>query len=200
MTTYNVKIEGIRPLLMHNGRLADPMNEHTREVSRLVKVAKKDKTEESQIEAQRAEFVGGLYYHEEVGPVLPTDNLQAALLEGARIRKNGQLIESFVEVLPGKYGDNHKLVYKGPRDVDSLWADPRFRLTKGVRVGQAKVQRTRPRFDGWSVEFEIDVLPGGPDGQTIHDALADAGARKGVGDWTPRYGRFVVTSFEAVKS
>ncbi len=198
-TTYNVTIEGFRPLVMHNGQLADPMNPHTKALK--VATKKRNKTDDDIAEMARLEFIGGLYFDEKAGPLLPTDNLQACMLEGARMRKNGPIFETQVEVLPGDHGGaafGYRLDYKGPRDIVGLWADSRFRLVKGARVGQAKVIRTRPKFDKWSCSFVIEVSDGGPTEAQILEAFSDAGRSKGLGDWTPRYGRFTVASIQAV--
>jgi hypothetical protein len=199
-TTYNATIEGFRPLVMHNGRLADPLNEHTKALKAIAH--KRNKTDDDVIELARIEFIGGLYYDEKEGPVLPVDNLSACLLEGAKMRKNGPVFSTCVEVLPGTLGSGdtfgYKLQYKGPRDTESLWASEHHRLTKGVRVGQSKVMRTRPKFDKWACSFQIEVLDDGPTKEVIEEALNDAGRAKGIGDWTPRYGRFTVKQLEVV--
>lgn len=192
--TYSVKITGYRPLVMHNGRLADRLDPVTKALATAVKTSKKSKTDDDIIETMRLEFIGGLYYDEKVGPILPTDNLQACIEEGATRQKLGTLFKTHVEVLPGEHGEGatfgHKLEYKGPRTLEALWADASFRVVKGVKVGQARVQRTRPKFDRWSCEFIVEVQEGGPSSEELERAITDAGGFKGLGDWTPRYGRF----------
>ena len=200
MSTYNVTIEGIRPLIMHNGRLANPLDEHTKALK--AAAHKRQKTDDDVIELARLEFMGGLYYDAKEGPVLPADNINACMFEGARVRKLGKVFETCVEVLPGSFGPDYtfgyKLNYKGPRDANALWETSSHRLTKGVRIGQSKVMRTRPKFDKWACTFQIEVTDDGPEKDVILEALTDAGRSKGIGDWTPRYGRFEVTSLEAV--
>lgn len=200
MTTYKATIEGFRPLVMHNGRLADPLNEHTKALKAISH--KRNKTDDDVIELARIEFTGGLYFDQNEGPVLPADNLQACMIEGAKMRKNGPVFSTFVEVLPGELGDGdtfgYKLDYKGPRTVEELWASPAHRLTKGVRVGQSKVMRTRPKFDRWTCSFLIEVTEDGPTKEIVAEALNDAGRAKGIGDWTPRYGRFSLSSLAEV--
>lgn len=201
-TQYDVTIEGYRPLIMHNGRLANPLDEHTKALKAATK--KRQKTDEDFIEAARIEFIGSLYFDANEGPVLPCDNLQSCMVEGARTRKNGQVFESQVEILPGDLGPGdtfgYRLDYKGPRDAEGLWNDERFRLVKGAKVGMSRVMRTRPKFNRWSCTFKIEVADGGPPGEMIREALEDAGRIKGICDWTPRYGRFRVAAFVEVPS
>ena len=195
MTICKVTIEGTRPLLMHNGRLADPLDQATKKLSAAAK--KKNKSDDEIAEVGRLEFVGSLYHDAKLGPYLPVDNLQAMLIEGARKRKMGKDFESLIEVMEPPGFDGYKLDYKGPRDLDGLWSREEFRLRKQARVGQSRVMRTRPRFPkGWSCKFEIEILEDGPDAEHVERALADAGRLIGIGDWSPRYGCFAVTEFK----
>jgi hypothetical protein len=68
--------------------------------------------------------------------------------------------------------------------------DPRYQYTRPAKIGTSKIMRTRPRFDAWSVEIEIQYLPEIVTRRDVEDALARAGSIKGIGDWRPRFGRF----------
>lgn len=194
MTTCKVKIEGTRPLLMHNGRLADPLDPATKSLSAAAK--KKSKSDDEIADVSRLEFEGSLYIDDKSGPYLPVDNLQAMLVEGARKRKLGKEFESLVEVVVPETGpEGYRLEYKGPRDPKGLWSAKMY-LRKQARVGQSRVMRTRPRFKDWSCSFEIEILEDGPDAEHVQRALTDAGRLIGIGDWSPRYGRFEVTEFK----
>lgn len=193
ITTLHATIQGIRPLLMHNGRLRDPLDPHTQALASAVKKAKTSKSEDDILEAYRAEFVAGLYFCKKHGPVIPADNLQAMLTEGARKRKLGKQVEALVQVLePEDSAVGYKLQYTGPRDPDGLFAADEHRFTKSCKVGQAAVMRTRPRFPQWSLAFTLEITEGGPSAEQIREALEDAGMLVGLGDWTPRYGRFTL--------
>lgn len=181
---------------MHNGRLNDPLDPWAKKLS--VAAHKKQKTDADHVETSRIEFDGSMYYNDKVGPYIPTDNLQACMIEGARKRKLGKEFESLVEVvIPDEGPEGYVLDYEGPRKMDALWTHY-FYLRKGARVGQSRVVRTRPRFPtGWSCTFEIEILDGGPQPEQVKQAFTDAGKLIGIGDWTPRYGRFVVDEFRA---
>lgn len=194
MTMCKTTIEGTRPLLMHNGRLTDPLDPFTKKLSQAAK--KRNKSDDEHIAVGRIEFEGSLYWDAKAGPYLPIDNLQAMLIEGARKRKMGKEFESLVEVVEPASLDGYKIEYKGPRDPEGMWGAAMY-LRKGAIVGQSRVIRTRPRFKEWRCSFEIEILDDGPDPSHVERALADAGRLIGMGDWSPRYGRFQVTSFEA---
>jgi hypothetical protein len=61
---------------------------------------------------------------------------------------------------------------------------------------KGRVNRIRPRFDAWKIEFEIqfdaDIIPT----EVVKQMLETAGTTVGIGDWRPRFGRFMVTSFK----
>jgi hypothetical protein len=196
MVICKVKIEGTRPLLMHNGRLADPIDPATKKLSAAAK--KKQKSDDEIAEVGRLEFEGSLYFDSAIGPYLPVDNLQAMIIEGARKRKMGKDFESLVEVaMPTAEPEGYRLDYQGPRDPAGLWNAPGFKLRKQARVGQSRVVRTRPRFARWSCRFEVEILDDGPDPEHVKRALEDAGRLIGIGDWSPRYGRFTLEEFKA---
>ena len=191
-----VTIEGIRPLLLHNGRLADPLDEYTKRLKVLAK--QRDKSDDDHVAVHRAEFEGGLYFDPKMGPYIPADTLQAVIERGATRRKLGKQFKATVSVeMPDNDANGFALKYKGPRDLDGLWSDRRFVFTKGVKVGQKRVSRTRPRFPtGWTVTFGVEVMSGGATKAQVQQAIEDAGLYEGMGDWRPRYGRFVVKSVD----
>ncbi len=198
ISIFKTTIRGIRPLIMHNGRLANPMDPHAKNLSAAARKYKGSKSDDDFEAVCKTEFMGALYYHKALGPYLPVDNLQAMLVEGARKRKHGKTFEAFVNIVEPDDADGYKLQYAGPRDAEELFMSDDHRFTKGVKVGTATVQRTRPRFPkGWSVEFMLEVQEGGPDANQVQDALNDAGLIVGLCEWTPRYGRFEVTDFKA---
>lgn len=192
---YKVTICGIRPLIMHNGRLANPLDEHTKRLKAASK--QRNKSDDDHIRVARVEFEGGLYFDKSIGPYVPVDLLQAMLLKGAGKRKNGSEFKAYVGVDMPVDAPGFALQYKGPRDVEGLWSNPDFVLSKLVRVGQSRVVRTRPRFPtGWRVTFGVEVMAGGVTQEQLSQAVTDAGLYAGIGDWRPRYGRFVLEKFQ----
>lgn len=60
--------------------------------------------------------------------------------------------------------------------------------------------RHRPRFDDWELDFEIHVLDEQIKPDVVNGILTDAGQYVGIGDYRPKYGRFMITKFEVQKS
>ncbi len=186
METMTVTIRGISPLLMHNGQLADPMNEHTRAVGDAVKTAKKSKTDAAWEAAYKAEFLGGLYLDEKLEPCLTGEVIEAVIIEGAKKTKQGKEARAGVIV-----DGNFPLKYKGPRAAEDLWR-AKFYKTTSARIGQNRVMRTRPMFMEWGCTFSVQFNPSLINKKDLIKFIEKSGAEVGVGDFRPRYGRYEV--------
>jgi hypothetical protein len=206
MQKFSIVLQGDR-LLMHNGRLALPVDPYTRALAEAVKANKASQTDASFEELARAEFMGGLYYLPDgVGPCWPSDNLHTALKKaGAKRKKTGGRgsLKNAVASAIMFDEDMNPLAYKGfgegaaPRDAEDLWKDDHYRLIKPARVGAAKVSRCRPLFREWSFEvtglLDTEIL----DFADFQAVVAVAGQIVGLGDWRPErggsYGKFTAT-------
>ena len=187
--TLNFRITGAAPLLMHNGRLADPLDPHAKALAEATR--KRGKLEADHTEIARLEFLGSLYLDGGM-PCIPAEMLEAALIRAAAKTKQGAVAKAGLLIQR-----NCPLVYEGPRDPKGLWdAGSAFRQRAGVRVGMTRVMRTRPRFDHWSADIAIDFLPTLLDPKSLRSFLDIAGEQIGIGDWRPRCGRFTVMATE----
>ncbi len=180
------------PLLMHNERLADPLDGYTKWVAELSK--KRTKTERDIEEMGRREFYGAGYWAidngpastDQSGPVIPTWNIIRCLQESASRHKLGRhVMRGIIPV-----DEYTPLLYDGPREVDALWKSGTFHSRKGVAVGQRRVIRTRPCFTDWSVETELELDLTILDPAQVNQIANEAGRYCGLGDARPRFGRF----------
>lgn len=187
MARFRLTCTGTTPLLMHNARLSNPLDDVAKAMKRVS--SKRVKTEDDHEELARLEHMGGLYLDPDVGPYLPGQNFERCLVDAARITKSGKKIERgvFVET------DVNPLAYDGPRDVDGLWKDENFRHAASVKVQTSRVTRTRPQFRHWAVEAEGMFDPAIISLDEIREIAETAGRMIGLGDWRPRFGRFEAT-------
>lgn len=173
------------PLLMHNERMADPLNSYAMEVAKISK--KRGKTEADHLEVARLEFVGGMYFDEEMGPCMPVWNVVRMIQEAGKRHKLGKSVLRGVvpaaQIVP--------VLYDGPRTIEEMWNDGRFYLRASVGVGQSRVIRTRPCFEDWQVEAEIEVDLTVLDPEKINQLVEEAGRYEGLGDNRPKFGRFL---------
>jgi hypothetical protein len=198
-------INGIGPMLMHNGQTADTLNQFAKAMKKLS--GKRNKTDEDHEALSRLEWWAGLYTDKRLSVdaetcevtaqkgtrlVLPAHLLDSCLREGARKIKAGKQISAGVVV----EGDA-ALTVPG-FSVEKASGDDRFLHRCAVRVGTAKIMRTRPILPDWSACFSVCVDVSVCDVELVKQSLENAGRLVGIGDWRPgaprggSYGRFVV--------
>ena len=183
---------GGSPLVMHNERLADPLDDYVREIAQYSK--KRSKTEADHLEIARLEFLGGMYTNNN-GPCLPSWNVLRCLQDGAKRHKKG------LDVLRGitPLVDSVDLDYDGPRDLDVLWKEGGFSLRKSVGIQRSRTMRTRPIFIDWQLALNVEVDSTVWDLDTLRHVWRDAGVYAGLGEMRPVYGRFAGTVTEDAK-
>lgn len=188
MKQATVKIESNGPMLMHSDKLANPLNPMTKAHKLLT--SKRKKTDEDHEAIARSEWLGGLYYDEDIGIHIPVQNLRKSLIMGARFNKLGRHIERGVVFS----ADKIKLQYDGPRNPEKLWLDMRFVDARSVVVNRARIMRYRPLFTKWMLSpVEMFYDPAVIDLADILNSFEQAGAMVGLGDYRPLFGKYTVT-------
>jgi len=185
MKTTTFTIRGLTPLIMHNGQLADPLNEMARALKKLTD--KKKKTDADLLEIRRCEWNGGLYVNNKGAPCLPGEVLEGALQEGARKLTLGKQVKGGI-IIEGDWA----LQYPGPKTVEGLWDSGNYLKLAGVKVKQNRVIRARPIFPSWECTFDVQWDPSiiKSDDQLVD--IVETSGITGVGDWRPKFGRFEV--------
>lgn len=190
MEILKVKIKALpdTAMLHHNIRLANPLDEGAVKLKSLTSVRKK--TEETYMNISDVEFEYGMYFDERIGPYIPGIWLDATLIEGGKLQKNGSKIKRSTLVVDTLI----PLEYDGPRDMVGLKANANFRDIRAVTIGTSKNMRCRPRFTDWKAQFTIQYNPDLINKDEVVTALKTAGLCQGLGDYRPRFGRFSVDS------
>lgn len=185
MHTLKVRLVGTRPLLMHSDIFSDPLNPLTKAHKALT--GKRKKTDDDHEAIAKSEWRGGMYYDEELGPYVPGVNIEAAMVAGGKLSKLGTQLKRAVEVID----DRCPLLYSGPRTIEGLW-EGGFYDARSVKVQAARLMRYRPIFRDWSLECELAYDPEAIDREQVLESLRAAGAYCGLGDYRPKFGRFIV--------
>jgi hypothetical protein len=189
---YACRITGVAPLIQHNGQLADPLNYFAKEMKKIS--GKRHKTEADLEQLARLEWRGSLYLNNG-RVVIPGEVLEAHLVEAAKKVKKGPQAKA------GLFCDGMFLLdYDGPRDVEALWSDEAFRMTAGVRVQRNRIMRTRPIFHVWSLSFEVQYNASQLNLSEIAEFVRIGGEQIGLGDWRPRFGRYLVEEGPAAET
>jgi len=174
---FDVEIEGTRPMLMHStAGMLKPRD------SRGAKPTPEQAAQDA------------LYKDKDGNVVLPALNILATMKAAASDFKVGgkgkktfkQYIDSGIDVLP----ELPPLTYES-WEIDA----------RPVVIQRARIIRARPKFDSWSLKFQIKVidpllLDANHGGSILREILEAAGRHKGLGDFRPRFGQFRVLKFE----
>jgi hypothetical protein len=138
------------------------------------------------------EYEAGLYLNAKRQVILPSRVLEAHISLAARKTKEGK------QSLAGMFVDTDGLLnYEGgPLTVDELLDSEEHRLVVPVRVGMARVIRTRPMFRNWSTTFKVSVLDELVTPSTLRAWIINGGNLIGIGDYRPRYGRYELRAFD----
>lgn len=187
MKTLSTTWTGIRPLVLHNGRMADPTNPFTRKIKAIT--SKKNKTDADFEAVARLEWEAGLYTNDDGALIIPTDNIERCIQLGAQKNRLGKDVAAVVFVVE----DEITVEYDGPKTLDKMYADPQIVLRKGVKVTTARIIRVRPMVPtGWKLKFELEFDDSILNTADLQKAMIDAGALIGLGDFRPKFGRFLV--------
>jgi hypothetical protein len=179
----NVKIKGVAPIILHNGHLADPLNEYTKKIKEVS--SKRSKTDADNEKMARLEWEGGLYFDADGDIAIPSKCVESMLIEAAKKNRLGKQFKAGVICdLPF-----FKLKYSGPKDLNNLY-DRGFMLRELVKIQTSKIVRTRPMFSEWSIDVQIFYLDDVVTKQQVVEALNIGGQLIGLCDYRPKYGRF----------
>lgn len=191
-----ITIRGIAPLIMSNGRMADPLDPYAK--LKKAYTSKTKKTDEDYASLADIEFEAALYWSDEIGVYLPAENLQRMLHDAAKKIKLGrQIVHAVVNEAPPLIFDDHDnlAALKARKDIH-------FRAICGVNG--KKVVVCRPRIPtGWTSTFTVSLDLVEMDIRQFEQVIEIAGRKIGLGNWRPaapkvpgRYGRFVVEKME----
>ena len=184
MKKLQVTWKGLTPLIMHSCQCVNPLHPITKELKKYT--SKRKKTDEDIVKIGDLEWEGGLYWKDGLGLYVPSENIEATIRNGAKANKKGKDVEKFVAVetmyVPLSYGQD--------LTKEQLKADLKYRDVRIMTVNRAKILRTRPRFDTWSVTFELSFNEEKIDIEELINAMEFAGQYVGLCDSRPKYGKF----------
>lgn len=185
----DIELRGSASLLMHNPRLADPLDDMAKALKALN--AKRSKTEDDHAAIKRAEWYGGMYFDKSMGGVVvPTSWLEASFKRGGSLYgKKGTVVERALlfldEFVPLVFP------FRGDRtDLDALWSDGGFIDTRAVVVQRNRVMRTRPIFREWALCASAMLDTAELDLAVFEDIADKSGQVVGIGTYRPKFGRF----------
>ena len=152
--------------------------------AKVKKTARKDDTPKKQAER-------GAYRLDDGGLCQPAEHIYQALCKAAaQFRVPGQGKKTYKDAIKGNVLIDPEFI---PHGTDTYKIDSR-----PVRIGRARVVRSRPHLPNWSLTFAVQLIDADAvPGEVLNSILVAAGQSVGIGDYRPRFGRFSVTKFKA---
>jgi len=187
MKEIKVRWTGIRPLVINNGALCDPRHPLAKAMK---KITNKMITESEEMaeKKDRLQYEGCWYLNDKGQPIVPSDNIEECLRRGAMKIKKGNEIKAAVLCSEAEY----RIQYDGPSDIWKLYETPGFTLRKPVVISRSRVMKVRPMIPtGWKLDISFEYDENTISQDVIFDSCTQAGALIGLGDWRPKFGRFI---------
>ncbi len=134
----------------------------------------------------------------------PSSHFEGALVKAAaQFKVTGKRGKSYKDLFNANVIVSPDAILHGVNVPEELDADADKVLYLDVRpviVNRARVIRLRPTFKpGWKLDFEIQVIDDQLPAEILNDCLVLAGKTVGIGDYRPKFGRFLVSKFDVVK-
>lgn len=182
-------LKGLRPLLMHNGRLANPLDPHVEQMAAIK--AKRKKTRDDHFDLMMLQARGGCWETEEGLLGVPDEAVWRSIYDAATAFRRGMDIKRALlpegQVRPLMIG-------KTTVDCDQYLVDFKAHIHYvPVKIGNVKVMGARPIVHEWASTHTFDLLTDVLDESDLAAIVARAGRLVGIGDWRPTYGRYEPT-------
>lgn len=190
-----VTLTGERPMLQHNGRLANPIDAYVRRLKGLT--GKRKKTDEDLSAIAQVEARGACWETPDGMLGVPNEAVWRCLYDAAKAYKLGEDIKRALlfenAVMP--------LLLDGePVKCDEFLSTWDHIFYKSVKIGRARTMRARPRIPlPWSSTHRFELLTDVIDAESLVPVVDRAGRLVGIGDWRPTYGRFTATVKEVTE-
>lgn len=175
MKNIQVEITGVAPLLQH--RFAT--EEHGENTSK-----SKKKVYDPKVEADKC-----LYKNPKGEIYQPAEHIYQSMVRAA-VDFKFEKKRTYKDVITSG-------IIVQPEEIP-LIADKNYEIdARGAVIQRSRIVRWRPRFNEWKLNFSIVILDDeNISVPTLKEILEKAGASKGIGDYRPRFGRFMVTAFK----
>ena len=197
---FEVKIKGIRPIIMHSADGLNPRLPANIEKSQITARKGKDRTEADDARIAELECLISLWLDGET-PTIPATAIRSCIETSARKLKQGPQVREGLVVLESSF------TYEAERygaTLDELIKTTQFQCVVVNPSNKARIIRTRAMFETpWACKFVLDVDDELVDRAMLEWWLDIGGRRIGLGDWRPEksgsYGRFETESLKSLK-
>jgi len=174
MKTIGVEITGIAPLLQNRF----PMETMGTNMSKATK-----KVYDPEVEAKKCLYIKDDKIFQPAEHIFQSMIRAAVDFKFSGKKTFKDIITSCIAVEP----EEIPMISDKPYEID----------TRPVVIQRARVLKWRPKFNQWKLKFRLLILDEtNISPANLKEILEKAGATKGIGDYRPRFGRFMVTEFK----
>ena len=198
--TMKAEITGITPMILHNGRTANPLDPYAKKMKALT--SKRNKTDEDIEELLLVQWESALYWNDEIGLYMPSENLYAAFYKAAKKFKLG--VKCSAVSFPEAIG--YPIKTTNATNFQAMKGDPNNKFIKTVVVQKSKTISCRPIFNTWALDFSLEFETTTIDANEIKTILVCMAQRIGLGVWTPgspkpgTHGKFLIKKLQWLNS
>ena len=173
----HIEIQGIRPLLMN--KFPDETFEAEAKTKTRIGAVKSDDPKEK------------LYILPDGTIYQPAEHILRSMVKAAtNFRVGGKGKKTYKDIILSSTIISPECI---PHKNQRWTIDKRSVVIPATR---GRLMRLRPRFDKWSLEFDLELLEAQIDEEAVKKILDYAGSNVGIGDYRPRFGGFIVTQFK----
>lgn len=188
LTTLTVQIVGTKPMLLHNGRLANPLDPYTRDLKAISN--KRTKTDDDRFSMMSIEARGGCYETPDGLLAFPTANVWRSIYDAAKKYKLGKDCTRALF-----FDDVNEPIYLDGKTVhidDDNWLQYGTTVDyRPVKVGTSKTMRARPLVPkGWVSTHRLALNESELDLESLYPVFLRASRIIGLGDWRPNFGTY----------
>jgi len=191
---YEVELVGASPLLMHGAQAVGMDDESSKRKGG------------NAINGDPEEWRKTIYFDPAIGVVMPMGNLEASLVEAAKMHKVTGRQTATKYFKSGVFAEAPEvpLIVNGKpiKTLDEIEKNPEKYIDKrGVKNPATKMRNTRYRvkFGNWAIRFRLIVSSDDFISEKIlREVIETAGRVVGVCDFRPRFGRFEIKTLKVV--
>lgn len=176
MKQIETEIKGISPLMHHRFPEEDFGVNQSK---------KKKKIYEPAVEAEKS-----LYRNIKNQICVPSEHIYSALYQAATgFRFEGK--KTYKDIIKGGIIIEPDMIPLNKEKYDEI-------DTRSVVVNRGRIIRYRPKFNDWMITFQISIIDEENIDEPVLKEILDKAGHHGIGDFRPRFGRFMVTKFSEI--
>ena len=181
-----IAVTGNKPMLQHNGRLANPLDPYTRKIKGIS--GKRKKTDDDLVEMAAIEARASCWETTDGLMGIPAAALWRSIYDGSKAFKLGEDIKRALVM-----GDETvPLLIDGTTRSADDHARESFDY-RPVKIQRQKVMRARVRIDlPWAFTVTAELAEDVLDSHMLNPVYERAGRFVGIGDWRPIFGTYTI--------